>query len=447
MLQYMGMKQTKESIKPSSKSTQKWAQYIIAGLVIMSFLFFHGYYYNEQHQKQGSGKVDLAVFYVAGATITNQADLEPIDLYTQAKIRPAIEAIRSQNGGSHYLYLPQAAILFAPATIVSFNTFAKIWAVLNTLLLLASFYAIICWLIGDKQIFKWRYTLLLAGLGAAESTVSLTATGQLNGLILALLVAMLIGLYKGKDIISGTSLAVAATIKVFPGIWFIYLAVKKKWQALLASTIGFIAVWLVSIPFFGWDGLLYFIREKLPEISSGEITGAYKSSSFYGSIRQAIRNDMFSFASAGPKNDFISMVDNIYIIITLAVLVLLGYLIYKYRGKLTRDSIILDYGLIILFVLLFAKIVHKQYHLWTLPIILYFWHFPLKKRFLWIHVVTLLAFMLTQFGKLLPLPEIDGWILKPQTIGLMMLATLVIGIRSRRFKKFYPESIEPDTAK
>lgn len=430
------MKLLTSRVQTSESNAMWWLRRVIAVLVVGIWLWYHGYYYNHTHQQQAAGKVDLAIFYVAGAAITNQADLEPIELYTQNKIRPAIEQIRKQDGGSHYLYLPQAALLFAPATLLPFPLFAKVWAVINSILFIASLYATIYWLIGDKLVFRWRWTFLIALVGLAKTTESLTSTGQLNGLILALFVASFIGIQHRKTLGSGISLGIATTLKVFPVIWFPYFALKKHWRLCISGVITGLVVWFASMPFFGINGLSYFIKEELPIVASGEVTGVYKSSSIYGSLRQAIRNDVLPKGNMDTKQ-IITIVGYVNTALMLITFLGIAWLLFKKRNDHDRATYLLDYGLMICFVLLFAKIVHQQYHLWILPVLFYLWHFPIKRRFIWLHAISVLVLLLTQFGKELPLPGIDTWILKPQTIGIIIVFATIIALRSQWFKQFY----------
>lgn len=430
------MQQTKEHLFKQTHSITWWLQCVAAICVMLGFLWYHGYYYMHEHQQHAAGKVDLAVFYIAGAAITNQAELEPLELYTQNKIRPAIELIRKQDGGSHYLYLPQAAILFAPATLVPFSVFAKLWAVIDALLLIGSFYAVLYWLIGDKAIFHWHYTLLLALLGFAKTTESLTATGQLNGLILALCVFMLVSIQHHKNILGGISIGVAATLKIFPLVWLPYLALKKHWRTCISGLVTCLILWMMSIPFFGIGGLGYFMKEKLPEISSGEITGVYKSSSIYGSLRNAVRNDILTLDNI-PKEQLISYINTLTLVLAILTIAWAGWIIFKHRNSHSKLTYLLDYGLMMCCLLLFAKIVHQQYHLWIIPLLIYLWHWPVQKKYVWLHSLGLLIFMLTQFGKDLPIPGIDVWLLKPQTIGILLLFGTIILLRTNWFTKHY----------
>ncbi len=430
------MKILKSHAEFTESNAMWWLQRVVAILIVGISIWYHGYYYNHIHEKQAAGKVDLAVFYVAGAAITRQANLEPIELYSQNKIRPAIEQIRKQDGGSHYLYLPQAALLFAPATILPFTMFAKVWSVVNSMLIVTSLYAVIYWLIGDKHIFRWRWTMMIALMGLAKTTESLTSTGQINGAILALLVLTFIGIQQHKTITSGISIAVATTLKVFPVIWFPYFAIKKQWRLCIAGVVTGLIIWFASMPFFGVNGLAYFVKEKLPIVASGEVTGVYKSSSIYGSLRQAVRNDVLPRGNMS-KEQLINLVGYINTTLTVITLAVVSWLIFKKRNEHDPITYLLDYGLMMCFVLLFAKIVHQQYHLWIVPIVLYLWHFPFQKRFIWLHGISILAFLLTQFGKDLSIPGIDLWVLKPQTIGIIMIFGTIIALRSDWFKKFY----------
>ncbi len=410
--------------------------------VVIGFMFYHGYYYNNQHQKQGSGKVDFAVFYVAGSTITNNIDLEPIDLYTQNKIRPAIESVRSQNGGTHYLYLPQAAVLFAPFGFTSLGLMAKIWAAVNSLIFITTFYAIIRWLLNEQKLYNVRYSLTLLGLLFAKTTESLTSTGQVNGLLLGLMMLTFIGLaHQNKRTgmwLSGIGVALSSVLKVFPGIFIPYFLLKKRWKAFAISAGTVIILTLATVPFFGIDGMKVFMTERLPQLASGEVTGVAKSSSLYGTTRSAIKNQVLTFGET-PKKEITNAVDKAYPFVVLFFAIGIGYILVRHRNEEHPTHYLIDYGLIMLFILLCAKIVHLQYHLWTIPLLLLLIRLPFKKTTTWLYIAAIIILALTQYGKLLSLPGIDTWLIKPNTLGELLLLAILIGLRTPWLKDRYAE--------
>ncbi len=274
----------------------------------------------------------------------------------------------------------------------------------------------------------------------ANTTESLVRTGQVNSVIFALLVFSFAGLFFKKKIISGISIAIAIVFKMFPIIILPYLALKKQWKALLYSIISLIGLGLITLPFFSFEQLQKFTTETLPRVLQSKIGTASHSSSLYGCFRAMHEKHLFDFIDMKRKA-IINVADDIHMVITALVLLLVAFLIIKNRKHFNKLYAVIDYGLMIGFILLFAKMVHQQYHFWIIPVILLLISLPLKKKNIWMHIAAIVALLLTQFGKELPLPYIDSWYIKPQTLGNLLLFTIMV-LWSTILPKKYPQILK-----
>lgn len=426
-----------------SKKILQWTQYCIASLVILSCVFYGGYYHNATKRAEKGAKygaTDLIVFYVAGGSIIGTQPISPVELYKQPKIRPLIQSI-NPSSGTHFLYLPPAAVLFVPLGLLPLKLLIPSWTFVNILLFIGVYYFIIYYLIQDRSPWRLRYSLLLAALMISSPMLSFFRTGQINFIVLGLLMVMIYSIGKRKSVLGGISLALATTIKVFPGIFLLYALLKKQYKTVLVSIITGSSLILLSLPFFGIEGWKIFLTERLGEIAQGSVGSVYKSISLHGSWEAAIRSGTFDYLGISHRS-LSHMADLPFTILTMSLLVVIGVIIYRERKILTLHSIILDYSLLIVFVLLTSNIVHKQYVFWLIPLLLYCIHWPLKKHYLPLHGAAILSFILLFWDRALHLPYLFGGIVKPVTCGIVLLFIISLLLRTQWFKKIVPISYE-----
>ncbi|HLD21662.1 MAG TPA: glycosyltransferase family 87 protein [Patescibacteria group bacterium] len=389
----------------------------------------------EKKQWQAYGKTDFAVFYVVGKVLAGKTSLQPIEIYTnKPAFRKEIFRVRPQKGGTRFLYLPQSGLLFIPFSFLRFKYAAYTWAVLNASLFLGAYYLAIWGLVRDS-VLRFRYSLLLVLLAFTDTVRGLIGTGQVNGLVWLLLIAGCVALYKKRPAWSGIILALATTIKIFPAIFLLLFIMQKQWRALVSFAIAFVGLGLLSIPFFGIDGMNTFVRSVLPNLLAGDIGSVYKSTSLFGSFATAISTGFFDFTTLSRRALF-AVSEYTYIILAGISFIFMTYTIF--RSKKMHHTIIplLHYSILILFILLFAKSIHKQYHFWILPLILYCFHFPLRKKYIHYHIIGSVSLLLTQFWAAVPW-KADSTLLflKPSTWVFVGLCITILVLQYWHYDK------------
>jgi len=92
--------------------------------------------------------------------------------------------------------------------------------------------------------------------------------GQLNMLLLALIVAGW-ALERGdKPVWAGAMLGVAAAIKLFPGFLLIYYAARGQWRVVLGGALAGILVTGLSFPVLGYDAFWVYFHEVVPHVAT-----------------------------------------------------------------------------------------------------------------------------------------------------------------------------------
>ncbi|MBI2411573.1 MAG: DUF2029 domain-containing protein [Candidatus Kerfeldbacteria bacterium] len=393
--------------------------------IIFIFALFFFFFFTvideryRQHQT-GFGKNDLAVFVVAGQSITGSVNMEPIELYTnRAKIKRAIAAVRPAAGGTHFLYLPQSALLFVPFVLLHFNAMAVVWLVCNSLFVMFAYYFSIAYFVRD-QIMRIRYSLLLCILAFSDTVQGLMRTGQINGFIWLLLVGGCIVLLRKNNAVSGVLFGIAATLKVFPLIFFPYLLLKRYGKSSITMVLTCLALLLLSLPWFGFHGVSTFTYDILPNLLRGDVGYIRESTSLFGSFMKSIQLGYWDWLGVSRKT-IIAVGKNIHPVLVVGVLVLVSAVLYRRRKMKNATTLLMDYSLLILFVLLFSKSIHSQYQLWVLPIILYLFHFPLTRKTIGVHLTALVTLVFTQYSQRLFTDNAVWWYIKPATLGMLIL--------------------------
>ena len=112
---------------------------------------------------------------------------------------------------------------FVPIASVSMPLALSVWSVIQVACLVGAL-----WLAR-----RWGWRAVLLALAATAMPVQTDLEHRnLNLLLLLLIVAATADLEDGRDRRAGVWLGLAAAIKVFPGLFLIYLALRRRWRAL-----------------------------------------------------------------------------------------------------------------------------------------------------------------------------------------------------------------------
>jgi hypothetical protein len=110
---------------------------------------------------------------------------------------------------------------------------------------------------------QWSDYLFLA-LAFAPTAYSFYV-GQINAFILLLLAAVYFLLEKDKEILAGIVLAVSILLKVAPVLFVLYMLIRKRYIALISTTMVVTGIVLITIPTFG-SSLSTYLATVLPRL-------------------------------------------------------------------------------------------------------------------------------------------------------------------------------------
>jgi hypothetical protein len=143
------------------------------------------------------------------------------------------------------------------------------WLVVNLALL-----PLICFLLFRISRLRWEQVAILVFLAFIPLRDNFLL-GQVHLLVLMLLALAAWLFFRGSRFLSGISLACAAALKIYPGLFLTYFLWKRQWRAAAGLVIGLIMVALGSIYLFGSDACVLYVRQVLPAGLRGETLDPY----------------------------------------------------------------------------------------------------------------------------------------------------------------------------
>jgi hypothetical protein len=97
--------------------------------------------------------------------------------------------------------------------------------------------------------------------------------GNVNLLLLVLIILAYLAFMRGRPLASGAFLALAVWIKLWPATLIAYFAWKREWRAVRGALIGLLLVGLVTIAVAGAGQTTSYFTSRLPQIAHGRYPG------------------------------------------------------------------------------------------------------------------------------------------------------------------------------
>jgi hypothetical protein len=145
----------------------------------------------------------------------------------------------------------------------------RVWIAINL-----GFLALSLWLLHRVTRLPWRRILLLTFLCIAPLKENFLF-GQYYVCILLLICVAYYAHCRGHRFTSGSLLAVAASLKIFPVFFAILFLRRRNWRALAGMAAGGAALAAISIFILGWNVHQIFLFEVLPRALHGEMVSPY----------------------------------------------------------------------------------------------------------------------------------------------------------------------------
>jgi hypothetical protein len=172
-----------------------------------------------------------------------------------------------------YIYPPLLAILWTPLTFLPLEDVFALWQIVSLLALVASL--VLCVRLARPASPAARaaalVTALLLPFGLPAFVVA--HHGAVSGVFVFLLLFFFDRLQRGRERTAGVVLAIACGIKVLPVVLLPYLALKRRWRALIAAVATGAILLGLSILVVGWRIHWEFLTQIAPQVGYAAHSG------------------------------------------------------------------------------------------------------------------------------------------------------------------------------
>lgn len=215
----------------------------VAFIIIISFVFFLIRVYPEI----STTKIDDPSYYVAAVGISNSVNI--YDLATFTSLGESI--LGKSTNVLPYVYPPLLAEFFTVFSHLNYQTYTQILFVFNlflSLLLLISIYLLFH---SEKNEFYLPTILFFFILNTNTPLLRTINNGQINLLILNLLILTFFFYKKNKYFLSSFFLGLACLIKIFPILFLLIIFIRKRIKYFIFFVAHSLFLILISVLFFG----------------------------------------------------------------------------------------------------------------------------------------------------------------------------------------------------
>jgi len=187
---------------------------------------------------------------------------------------------------------------------------------------------------------------------------------QINALILFLVCAGLLYNKKEKPLAAGIFLALAASIKAYPGLFVFYFLFRKQWKTALATIVFGILFTLSPVVFYGIDGYIHLMQDWLTlSFAKPFVVGytTFNNHSLYAFWERLLAHQLHCTEPASSMIKLFNL-SSICIILISSFAIILRF---PYRDKPILQMI--EFSIICTMMILFPPIAWGHYWLILLP--------------------------------------------------------------------------------
>jgi len=172
-----------------------------------------------------------------------------------------------------YIYPPLLALLWTPLTFLPLEDVFAIWQIVSLIALGASL--VLCIRLARPVSPAARAAALIAALLVTFGlpTFFVAHHGAISGVFVFLVLLFFDRLQRGRERTAGIVLAIACGIKVLPVLLLAYLALKRRWRALLTALAAGAVLLGLSILLVGWKIHWEFVTQIAPQVGFATHSG------------------------------------------------------------------------------------------------------------------------------------------------------------------------------
>ena len=254
---------------------------------------------------------------------------------------------------------PLTALLTMPLTFFDLQTAIRLFFALNTLLLLASVALVVISM--REYLLVYPYWLIAVALVVnLDPVLDSLLLGQTDAVILLLLVISFCAYRRGRDVLAGAPLGLAAMIKISPVLLILYSLLKRKKRVFASAVAAMLFLGGASLLLAGFEAHAVFVTEILPKLLAG--SAHFENQSLNGFFNRLFLGSQFVTGLADvpplPQARFLTMVCSLLIVGSTA------YLIGTNRGSRADLRVDLEFSLVVIMLPLISSIAWHHYMTW-----------------------------------------------------------------------------------
>jgi hypothetical protein len=308
---------------------------------------------------------------------------------------------------SRFSYPPAVLQLFIPFTYISPVLAGRIFATISFSAYLLSMFLLIK--IGKLKPFS-NTALLLYALGFNFFPAKFTlGMGQINNLILLLMVLFLYLKKQDRRVLSGTALALAISIKIFPAILILGLFVEKEWKVLISCLWALLIITLYPLLIIDRTIFLYFFQKVILFFPVAAPAEYYNQS-------------LAAFLVKQTGNISLSLtIRNIVLVISVPLFITIARRFKKLKS-IPKEML---YSYLIVLGLLLNGVSWQHHFVWLIISLFTVYFYLQKNKLDWKYYLLLLtSFALTAYNIKVP-TKVSALFLSHVTYGALLLLVLI----------------------
>jgi alpha-1,2-mannosyltransferase len=228
--------------------------------------------------------------------------------YDSAKRAPSEMYVRPIGPPRGNMNAPQFQLLIKPLTRLPLDAASDVWRGLNLIALCGC-----VWWMARKGPEKWSAADYGAALAWAPFQHALTLN-QVTWILWPLLVWTWWCWRRDRWAAGAIGLGLALSLKIFLGVFLLWLVLKRQWRAFAVSVVTAAASFGVGVAIYGTD----VVRAWIAAIAGAEWPGAFSNASIRGLIDRSLTRN---FTGAPPLVDVPRFARLLYLVSAVAIVV------------------------------------------------------------------------------------------------------------------------------
>lgn len=270
---------------------------------------------------------------------------------------------------------PIMAILLKPFHAMPPIAGATLWFACKALMALAAIVGVFSLLDSPARLFPVWGKLVALALVVRPIEGDLVH-GNVNLLILFLIVGMLVAFCRRQDTLAGLLLGLSIACKLTPALFIAYFVWKRAWKTLLGTAFGLVLFVLVLPSLvFGWNENLEYLQswhnQMVAPYAAGVVSSEHKNQSLPGLLHRMLREEP-SFSDYVGEQKIVLETHNLvawdresvqYIVLAFMAVFAIGGM-YSCRTSIAERphlQMIAEFGVIVLGMLLFCERTWKHH--------------------------------------------------------------------------------------